>query len=762
MYKWTEWGKEKRKEEEKEMAIGFEVLLEGSTNKCFRVTYGKDTGRRAFMRVQGAGSVLSNPREQEMALFQIASREGLGPRLYAVYKNGYMAEYAKGRVLKAEEMRGSGTEKQKAIIKAVARWHSLDVPSTLFAGSRFPFGALVELARNGRHRVARAANISTEGLDDDKDDDHVDQDVDDDMRGQEADDGARGGQETETEESIASGDSSAHSTSSAHSNAHSTSRPHSASTSSQNHSSSQSSSSSSDPTHKKHASDSPSSKIRKGAAKWTSNMLKKVEERLEAAEKKRRHKIAHEDNTIDSDSEDAQSRRKKRKSLSLKSSVWSLMDSWLKRAKKLYASEDAALLAQQAHSPSSTSLDHTTLGSTSASTPASPTPIRAESSKTITLLESSKSSRESSNESKSSSRSSEASKSESEASNSESEASKSESDSSSSPQSPPFASSQSTPSSPSPSSSPTFAEFMKRVEATQRDVLPFYALPHAADILCHNDLNHGNLLYDEAKSEVWAVDLEFAGFNHRGFDLGNHFCEWASLELHYEFLPTDEEIRTWLHLYLDQMGPKRGGFCLCQDCRSCKFCFYCHPNSYHEHQDKECINSNNNLNKKADTSNTLKKSGSSSTPTPSSSSTPTSSSSDSSAPSQSCKFDMVHVSKHQVVEEMLVECRKWMQVSHLFWWLWGMIQIKISNVEGFDAKRYCQVRWNEYEKAEEAVKRLPHPPRLVKRLPSFIATFPQLPLSPPPSPHPSSHYSDPSSHDHPPRSRRRRSSSTRK
>jgi len=86
------------------------------------------------------------------------------------------------------------------------------------------------------------------------------------------------------------------------------------------------------------------------------------------------------------------------------------------------------------------------------------------------------------------------------------------------------------------------------------------------------------------------------------------------------------------------------------------------------------------------------------------------------------------------MEEMVVEVRKWMQVSHLFWWLWGMIQIKISNIEGFDAKNYCHVRWNEYMKHKEETLQLPHPPRLLASSPPFQLIFPSAspnsPLSP--------------------------------
>ncbi len=71
--------------------------------------------------------------------------------------------------------------------------------------------------------------------------------------------------------------------------------------------------------------------------------------------------------------------------------------------------------------------------------------------------------------------------------------------------------------------------------------------------LCHNDLNHLNVLLrargggadkneeknnngldsnkdqdEDEEDSIVLVDLEYAGWNYRGFDLGNLICEWAS------------------------------------------------------------------------------------------------------------------------------------------------------------------------------------------------------------------------------------------
>ncbi|ERE86410.1 choline/ethanolamine kinase isoform X2 [Cricetulus griseus] len=49
-------------------------------------------------------------------------------------------------------------------------------------------------------------------------------------------------------------------------------------------------------------------------------------------------------------------------------------------------------------------------------------------------------------------------------------------------------------------------------------------------VFCHNDIQEGNiLLLSEPKSDdsLMLVDFEYSSYNYRGFDIGNHFCEWV-------------------------------------------------------------------------------------------------------------------------------------------------------------------------------------------------------------------------------------------
>lgn len=50
-------------------------------------------------------------------------------------------------------------------------------------------------------------------------------------------------------------------------------------------------------------------------------------------------------------------------------------------------------------------------------------------------------------------------------------------------------------------------------------------------VFCHNDLQEGNILFNDKEADpdkrITIIDWEYGNYNYRGFDLANHFCEWA-------------------------------------------------------------------------------------------------------------------------------------------------------------------------------------------------------------------------------------------
>ncbi|KAM4619054.1 choline kinase alpha isoform 1-T1 [Polymixia lowei] len=80
-----------------------------------------------------------------------------------------------------------------------------------------------------------------------------------------------------------------------------------------------------------------------------------------------------------------------------------------------------------------------------------------------------------------------------------------------------------------------------------------YNLPHEMDMLkallestnspvvfCHNDCQEGNILLLKGRQtsdrqKLMLIDFEYSSYNYRGFDLGNHFCEWMYDYSHDKF-----------------------------------------------------------------------------------------------------------------------------------------------------------------------------------------------------------------------------------
>uniref|UniRef100_A0A8C3H8J6 Ethanolamine kinase n=1 Tax=Chrysemys picta bellii TaxID=8478 RepID=A0A8C3H8J6_CHRPI len=51
-------------------------------------------------------------------------------------------------------------------------------------------------------------------------------------------------------------------------------------------------------------------------------------------------------------------------------------------------------------------------------------------------------------------------------------------------------------------------------------------------VFCHNDVQEGNILLlagreSHPTDKLMLIDFEYSSYNYRGFDIGNHFCEWV-------------------------------------------------------------------------------------------------------------------------------------------------------------------------------------------------------------------------------------------
>lgn len=74
---------------------------------------------------------------------------------------------------------------------------------------------------------------------------------------------------------------------------------------------------------------------------------------------------------------------------------------------------------------------------------------------------------------------------------------------------------------------------------------------------CHNDAQPMNIMYREDPSDIRLIDYEYGALNYRGFDIANHFNEYAGGLVNglpdYSKLPTLAQQETFCKAYLEAM-----------------------------------------------------------------------------------------------------------------------------------------------------------------------------------------------------------------
>ena len=75
-------------------------------------------------------------------------------------------------------------------------------------------------------------------------------------------------------------------------------------------------------------------------------------------------------------------------------------------------------------------------------------------------------------------------------------------------------------------------------------------------VFCHCDLLSGNIILAPDKSQCHFIDYEYGCYSYRGFDIANHFCEWAGFDCDWSLLPSATEKRDWIRVYLQHFNKK--------------------------------------------------------------------------------------------------------------------------------------------------------------------------------------------------------------
>ncbi|KAF9981435.1 hypothetical protein BGZ75_007288 [Mortierella antarctica] len=101
-----------------------------------------------------------------------------------------------------------------------------------------------------------------------------------------------------------------------------------------------------------------------------------------------------------------------------------------------------------------------------------------------------------------------------------------------------------------------FDKLLREIEEVHQELMTV----HSPVVFAHNDTQYGNILRatDDEDGELVVIDFEYAGYNTRGFDIGNHFCEWTAdyhserpSVLHPSRYPTKAEQLNFLEAYME-------------------------------------------------------------------------------------------------------------------------------------------------------------------------------------------------------------------
>ncbi|KAL5206719.1 hypothetical protein ABZP36_034928 [Zizania latifolia] len=79
-------------------------------------------------------------------------------------------------------------------------------------------------------------------------------------------------------------------------------------------------------------------------------------------------------------------------------------------------------------------------------------------------------------------------------------------------------------------------------------------LLHAPVVFAHNDLLSGNLMLNDLEEKLYFIDFEYGSYSYRGYDIANHFNEYAGYDCDYNLYP---DKNSQYHFFRNYLQPDR-------------------------------------------------------------------------------------------------------------------------------------------------------------------------------------------------------------
>ncbi|KAK5577224.1 hypothetical protein RB653_002164 [Dictyostelium firmibasis] len=162
---------------------------------------------------------------------------------------------------------------------------------------------------------------------------------------------------------------------------------------------------------------------------------------------------------------------------------------------------------------------------------------------------------------------------------------------------------------------------------------------------CHNDLIPRNMIYDKEKNQVRFIDFEYSGYNFRGYDIGNFFCEFSGLDLDYTKYPSIEIQKRFIKNYLISIN-------------NCKI----------QQQKQQKLKEQQQLD----------------------------------SPSEMENDELLYEPSKEEIHNLYIESNHLTLGSHLMWGFWGIIQHFSSSID-FDYIDYAVKRFKQYDLVKNKV-----------------------------------------------------------
>ncbi|KAL5547946.1 hypothetical protein UlMin_003177 [Ulmus minor] len=96
----------------------------------------------------------------------------------------------------------------------------------------------------------------------------------------------------------------------------------------------------------------------------------------------------------------------------------------------------------------------------------------------------------------------------------------------------------------------------KEVHNEILELMELTGLFNAPVVFAHNDLLSGNIMVNDEEDKLYFIDFEYGSYNYRGFDIGNHFNEYAGYDCDFSLYPSKDEQYHFFRHYLQPNNPQ--------------------------------------------------------------------------------------------------------------------------------------------------------------------------------------------------------------